>query len=54
MKTIAGTFENLDPVVVALTDTIGLAVFPGVLEISPRVPDHVGDAADFRYFGGKK
>lgn len=52
MKTVAGTFKNLDPVVVTLTDTIGLAVFPGVLDISPPVPDHVGDAADFRYFGG--
>lgn len=52
MKTVAGMFKNLDPVVVALTDTIGLAIFPSILDISPPVPDHVCNVADFRYFGG--
>lgn len=48
MKSITDPFQNLDSVVVALTDTVGFIVFPGVLYVSTPVADHVCNMAYFR------
>lgn len=50
VKSITDTFQNLDPVVVALTDAVGFIVFPGVLNVSTPVADHVSNMAYFRNF----
>lgn len=52
MKPVACSFQNFDPVVVALTDTVGFVVLPGVLDVSAPVPDHVSNMAHFGNFGG--
>lgn len=49
MKPVACSFQDFDPVVVALTDAVGFVVLPGVLYVSTPVPDHVSNMA---YFGG--
>lgn len=52
VKPVACSFQNFDPVVVALTDTVGFVVLPGVLDVSAPVPDHVSNMAHFGNFGG--
>lgn len=49
MKSIAGSFQDFDPVVIALTDTVGFIALLGVLYVSAPVTDHVGNMA---HFGG--
>lgn len=52
MKPVACSFQDFDPVVVALTDTVGFIILPGVLYVSAPVPDHVSNMAYFGNFGG--
>ena len=52
VKSVACSFQDFDPVVVALTDTVGFVVFPGVLYVSASVPDHVSNMAHLGNFGG--
>ena len=52
MKSVPCSFQDFDPVVVALTDTVGFVVFPGVLYVSAPVTDHVSNMAHFGNFGG--
>lgn len=48
MKPVACSFQDFDPVVVALADAVGFVVLPGVLYVSVPGPDHVSNMA---YFG---
>lgn len=48
MKSITDSFQDLDLVVVALTDAVGFVVFPDVLYVSTPVADHVSNMAYFR------
>lgn len=52
VKSVACSFQDFDPVVIALTDTVGFVVFPGVLYVSASVPDHVSNMAHLGNFGG--
>lgn len=52
VKSITGSFQDFDPVVVALTDTVGFIILPSVLYVSAPVPDHVSNMAYFGNFGG--
>lgn len=50
MKSITDPFQNLDSVVVALADAVGFIVFPGVLNVSTPLANHVSNMAYFRNF----
>lgn len=50
VKSITDPFQDLDSVVVALADAVGFIVFPGVLNVSTPLANHVSNMAYFRNF----
>ena len=50
VKSITNSFQDLDPVVVVLADTVGFIVFSGVLYVFTPVADHVCSMAYFWNF----
>ena len=50
VKFVAGSFQDFDSVVVALTDTVGFVVISGALYVSTPVVDHVCNMAYLRNF----